>query len=196
LASALSPSFSDDDDDNDDDDDGDDAAAVYYESLGPLTERKSIWDGAGEFSHWRNNRTIHKSVKAAANGEGRLIDVDVQGDNVFTFKMHEAHGKTKLLVFVVYRGGVSIGCDPRLRTNDPIIEGPLCSFPKPIGRVESAGSYSAVKVIVHQHSVILLATVGVSACYCGCCFLLLVCSLLGLVLTQTTLLFLFVTPLY
>lgn len=67
----------------------------YYESLNPSTERKSIWDGAGEFSNWRSNRAIHKSVKAAASGEGHLIDFDVQGGNMFTFKTHEAHGKTK-----------------------------------------------------------------------------------------------------
>lgn len=67
----------------------------YYESLNPSVERKSIWEGAGEFSNWRSNRTLHKSVKATVQKDAHQIDFEVKTGNEFTFRAHEKHSHSK-----------------------------------------------------------------------------------------------------
>lgn len=70
----------------------------YLESLNPTTERKSIWDGAGEFSNWRGPRTVLKSLRAGEGAEHHAIGLEVKENNRFTVTTTEGVKKDARLV--------------------------------------------------------------------------------------------------
>lgn len=60
----------------------------YYQSLNPPQERKSLWEGAGEFDSWRAIRTVNRSISAFETNHEDLhsFDLEIKKQGNFTLR--------------------------------------------------------------------------------------------------------------